>query len=66
VYKIWIEIEQKFFGGDAARFSQPRISGRRILEENEVGWDPKDAAVNVGLSTGIDSEADGWWNLPPA
>ena len=23
VYKIWVEIEQKFFGGDAARFSQP-------------------------------------------
>jgi hypothetical protein len=23
VYKIWIEIEQKFFGGDAARSSQP-------------------------------------------
>jgi hypothetical protein len=23
VYKIWVEIEQKFFGGDAARFSEP-------------------------------------------
>jgi hypothetical protein len=23
VYKIWVEIEQKFFGGDAAGFSQP-------------------------------------------
>jgi hypothetical protein len=23
VYKIWVEIEQKFFGGDAVRFSQP-------------------------------------------
>jgi hypothetical protein len=22
VYKIWVEIEQKFFGGDAVRFSQ--------------------------------------------
>jgi hypothetical protein len=22
-YKIWVEIEQKFFGGDAVRFSQP-------------------------------------------
>ncbi len=21
VYKIWVEIEQKFFGGDAVRFS---------------------------------------------
>jgi hypothetical protein len=24
VYKIWVEIEQKFFGGDAVRFSQPQ------------------------------------------
>jgi chromosome segregation ATPase len=24
VYKIWVEIDQKFFGGDAARFSQPQ------------------------------------------
>jgi phage shock protein A len=23
VYKVWVEVEQKFFGGDAARFSQP-------------------------------------------
>jgi hypothetical protein len=23
VYKIWVEIEQKFFGGDAVRFSEP-------------------------------------------
>ena len=23
MYKIWVEIEQKFFGGDAVRFSQP-------------------------------------------
>ena len=23
VYKIWVEIEQKFFGGDAVCFSQP-------------------------------------------
>jgi hypothetical protein len=28
VYKIWVEIEQKFFGGDAARFSQPPYIGR--------------------------------------
>ena len=27
VYKIWVEIEQKFFGGDAARFSQPPYIG---------------------------------------
>ena len=27
VYKIWVEIEQKFFGGDAARFSQPAYVG---------------------------------------
>ena len=24
VYKIWVEIEQQFFGGDAVRFSQPQ------------------------------------------
>jgi hypothetical protein len=23
VYKIWVEIEQKFFGGDAVRFLEP-------------------------------------------
>jgi hypothetical protein len=23
LYKIWVEIEQKFFGGDAVRFSRP-------------------------------------------
>ena len=22
LYKIWVEVEQKFFGGDAVRFSQ--------------------------------------------
>jgi hypothetical protein len=27
MYKIWVEIEQKFFGGDAARFSQPPYIG---------------------------------------
>ena len=26
VYKIWVEIEQKFFGGDAVRFSQPPLT----------------------------------------
>jgi len=26
VYKIWVEIEQKFFGGDAVRFSQPQFT----------------------------------------
>jgi uncharacterized protein YlxW (UPF0749 family) len=26
VYKIWVEIEQKFFGGDAVRFSQSPAS----------------------------------------
>jgi hypothetical protein len=25
VYKIWVEIEQKFFGGDAVRFAEPPI-----------------------------------------
>ena len=24
VYKIWVEIEQQFFGSDAVRFSQPQ------------------------------------------
>jgi chromosome segregation ATPase len=23
LYKIWVEVEQKFFGGDAVRLSQP-------------------------------------------
>ena len=23
LYKIWVELEQKFFGGDAVRLSQP-------------------------------------------
>ena len=35
VYKIWVEIEQKFFGGDAVRFLEyriPRQSGYRPLK----------------------------------
>jgi hypothetical protein len=26
VYKIWVEIEQKFFGGDAVRSSEPPVT----------------------------------------
>jgi hypothetical protein len=30
VYKIWVEIEQKFFGGDAVRFSEPPYIENRV------------------------------------
>jgi hypothetical protein len=32
VYKIWVEIEQKFFGGDAVRFSEPRHTQAERLQ----------------------------------
>ena len=31
LYKIWVEIEQKFFGGDAVRFWLPPPQGGLLL-----------------------------------
>ena len=35
VYKIWVEIEQKFFGGDAVRFSEPVYPGRAAIDRSK-------------------------------
>jgi hypothetical protein len=37
VYKIWVEIEQKFFGGDAVRFSEPPYTQAERLQTDAEG-----------------------------
>ena len=39
VYKIWVEIEQKFFGGDAVRFSRrPSTQAESVVLACSLLW----------------------------
>jgi hypothetical protein len=57
VYKIWVEIEQKFFAGTlfvSRSHSLPRQSGYRSLIS---------CAIGRSYPQGIDSGLVRWWNL---
>jgi hypothetical protein len=46
VYKIWVEIEQKFFGGDAVRFwESPHIQNRVQTDAEE--FEPNDGSTRT-------------------
>jgi hypothetical protein len=47
VYKIWVEIEQKFFGGDAVRFSEPPYAQAERLQTDAEGLGANDGRTRT-------------------